>query len=92
MTKTLVIAIFLFLAFYLPSCVFSYIINFCTVCNCTFIQWIRDIQFLLVMANSAVNPFVFSWRMENFRRAFKSIVKCRACRSDSDYVQVGFHQ
>ena len=92
MTKTLVIAISLFLAFYLPSCVFIYIINFCTDCNCTFIHWIRDIQFLLVMANSAVNPFVFPWRMENFRRAFRCIVKCRACRSDSDYVHVGFHQ
>ena len=84
MTKTLVIVMLLFLAFYLPSCVFIYIINLCTDCDCVFIHWIRDIQFLLVMANSAVNPFVFPWRLENFRRAFGSIVICRARRSDSE--------
>ena len=84
MTKTLVIVMLLFLASYLPSCVFIYIINFCTDCDCVFIHWIRDIQFLLIMANSAVNPFVYPWRLKNFRRAFSGIVKCRACRSDSD--------
>ena len=84
MTKTLVILMLLFLAFYLPSCAFIYIINLCTNCDCVFIHWIRDIQYLLIMSNSAVNPFVYPWRLENFRRAFRSIVKCRACRSDSD--------
>ena len=89
-TKTLIIVMLLFLAFDLPSCIFTYIINFCTKCECTFIHWIRDIQFLLVMANSAVNPFVYPWRLENFRKAFRSIVKCRLRRSDSDQVHVGF--
>ena len=84
MTKTLVIVMLLFLAFNFPSCVFIYIINLCADCDCMFIHWIRDIQFLLIMANSAVNPFVYPWRLENFRRAFSSVVKCRACRSDSD--------
>ena len=84
MTNTLLIVILLFLAFYLPSCVFIYIINLCTNCDCVFIHWIRDIQFLLVMANSAVNPFVFPWRLESFRRAFRSIVKCHARWNDSE--------
>ena len=82
MTKTLVIVMLLFLAFYLPSYVFICIINLCTHCDCMFIHWIRDIQFLLIMANSAVNPFVYPWRLENFRKSFSSILKCRACRSD----------
>ena len=76
MTNTLVIVILLFLAFYLPSCIFIYIINFCTNCDYMFIHWIRDIQWLLVMATSAVNPFVYPWRLENFRRSFRRIVKC----------------
>ena len=76
MTKTLVIVILLFLAFYLPSCIFIYIFNFCTECDCVFIHWIRDIQWPLVMATSAVNPFVYPWRLENFRRSFRRIVKC----------------
>ncbi|XP_020615358.1 adenosine receptor A3-like [Orbicella faveolata] len=78
-TKTLVIVLVLFLAFYLPSCVCIYIINFCTDCDCVFIHWVRDIQFVLVMANSGVNPFVYAWRLENYRRAFKSFLTCHAC-------------
>ena len=78
-TKTLVIVLLLFLAFYLPSCVCIYIINFCSTCDCVFIHWVRDIQFVLVMANSGVNPFVYAWRLVNFRKAFKSILTCHAC-------------
>ena len=78
-TKTLVVVLLLFLAFYLPACICIYIINFCTTCDCMFIHWVRDIQTVLVMANSGVNPFVYAWRLENFRKAFKSILTCRVC-------------
>ena len=77
-TKTLVIVLLLFLACYLPSCICIYIINFCTNCDCVFIHWVRDIQFVLVMTNSGVSPFVYAWRLEHFRKAFKSILTCRA--------------
>ncbi|XP_068692323.1 beta-1 adrenergic receptor-like [Montipora capricornis] len=77
-TKTLVIILALFSAFYVPSWVCVYIINFCATCDCIFIHWVRDIQFILVIANSGVNPFVYAWRLENFRKAFKSILTCRA--------------
>ena len=88
MTKTLVIAIFMLLAIYLPSCIFIYIINLCTNCDCMFIHWIRDIQWLLVMTTSAVNPFVYAWRLENFRRVLKSIVTCHPCiRSNQNHYQ-----
>ncbi|XP_068697604.1 trace amine-associated receptor 9-like [Montipora foliosa] len=75
-TTTLVIVLTLFLAGYLPSCVCIYIINLCTDCNCEFIHWVRDIQFALVMANSGVNPFVYAWKLQSFRKAFKSILRC----------------
>ena len=78
-TKTLVIVLVLFLAFYLPACICIYIINFCTNCDCMFIHWVRDIQTVMVMANSGVNPFVYAWRLENFRKAFKSILTCHTC-------------
>ena len=78
-TKTLVIVLLFFLACYLPSCICIYIINFCTNCNCVFIHWVRDTQFVLVMANSGVNPFVYAWRLQNFRKSFKSILTCHAC-------------
>ena len=78
-TKTLVIVLMLFLAFYLPSCICIYIINFCANCNCVFIHWVRDIQFVLMLTNSGVNPFVYALRLDNFRRVFKNILTCRAC-------------
>ncbi|XP_015776142.1 PREDICTED: D(2) dopamine receptor-like [Acropora digitifera] len=78
-TKTLVIVLLLFLACYLPSCICIYIINLCTNCNCMFIHWVRDTQFVLVMANSGVNPFVYAWRLQNFRKSFKSILTCHEC-------------
>lgn len=78
-TKTLLIILALFLAFYLPSCICIYIINLCATCNCVFIHWVQDIQFVLVMMNSCVNPFVYAYRLESYRKAFKSILTCRAC-------------
>ena len=78
-TKTLLIVLALFLACYVPSCICIYIVNLCSTCNCVFIHWVRDIQFVLVMVNSGVNPFVYAWRLQSFRRAFKSILTCRAC-------------
>ena len=42
-TKTLFVALGLFLACYLPSCVCIYIINFCSACDCLFIKWARNI-------------------------------------------------
>ena len=79
MTKTLVIVLTLFLAFYLPSCVCIYIINFCATCDCLLIHWARDVQFALVMANSGVNPFVYAWKLKNFRDAFKVILNSWSC-------------
>ena len=78
-TKTLLIVLMFFLACYLPSCVCIYIVNLCSTCDCVFIHWVRDIQFVLVMANSGVNPFVYAWRLQSFRKAFRSILTFRAC-------------
>ena len=77
-TKTLLIVLMFFLACYLPSCVCIYIVNLCSTCDCVFIHWVRDIQFVLVMGNSGVNPFVYAWRLQSFRKAFRSILTFRA--------------
>ena len=78
-TKTFIIMLTLFLACYLPSCICIYIINLCTVCSCTLIHWARDIPFLLILANSGVNPFLYAWRFENFRKAFMKLLRNRKC-------------
>ena len=80
-SKTCLIMLALFLASYLPSCVFIYIINLCSSCSCNFIHVGRDIHILFILANSAVNPFVYAWRFENIRKViFKLLLGCRDYR------------
>lgn len=73
-TKTLLVMLILFISCYLPACALIYIINLCNTCNCDLVLWSRDVQFLLILANSSMNPFVYSWRLNNCRRAFLWIV------------------
>lgn len=80
MARALVIVLGIFLACFLPSCVCIYIINLCATCGCVFINWIRDVQFYLVMANSALNPIVYPCRMQHFRQAIKTIISCGVCK------------
>jgi len=75
-TKTLLIMLVLFISCYLPACAFIYVINLCTTCKCDLVLWARDLQFLLILVNSAMNPFIYSWRLYNCRRAFLWIVTC----------------
>jgi len=81
-TKTFLIMLAFFLACYLPSCICIYITNLCSSCSCIFIHWARDVHFLLILANSGVNPFVYAWRFDNFRKAFvKLLTGCGKCWS-----------
>ena len=66
----------------LSSCVFLiYITILCSSCSCNFIHVGRDINTLFILANSAVNPFVYAWRFENIRKAiFKLMLGCRDYR------------
>ena len=81
-TKTFLIMLAFFLACYLPSCICIYITNLCSSCSCIFIHWARDVHFLLILANSGVNPFVYAWRFDNFRKAFVKLLSgCGKCWS-----------
>lgn len=83
MAKALVIILGIFLACFLPSCVCIYIINLCSTCNCVFINIIRDVQFILVMANSGINPIVYPCRMKNFRDALKVVLSRVVCEGQA---------
>lgn len=74
-TKSLVFLLMAFAASYFPSCVIIYFMNFCTSCSCLVIHWLRDLQFLLVLLNSFVNPLIYAWRLPGFRRAFVAMMK-----------------
>ena len=77
-TKTFLVMLTLFISCFLPSLILIYIISFCGSCNCLFTHWARDLNYILIMANSSMNPFVFAWRLKPYRKAFVKILTCRA--------------
>ena len=72
--KALSIVLLTFLVSFVPACVIIYLLNFCLSCNCLVVHWLRDIQFLFVLLNSAVNPYLYAWRFPHFRKAFLKIL------------------
>lgn len=94
-TKTFLIMLALFISCFLPSLILIYIISFCSSCNCLFIHWARDINYILIMANSSMNPFVFAWRLQPYRKAFAKILTCRGIvrrlRSVSEHLSISMN-
>ena len=72
-TKTFMFFLGFFLVLSLPPLSFSYILNFCSSCNCRTIHIIRDLQFVSILFPSSVNPFIYALRLPNFRRAITVI-------------------
>ena len=76
-TQAFVVMLGLFLCCYTPSCVMIYIMNLCSSCSCYAIHILRDLQFIFVLCSSALNPFLYAWRLPNFRKAFVRILQWR---------------
>ena len=94
-TKTFLIMLALFICCFFPSLILIYIISFCGSCNCMFIHWARDLNYVLIMANSSMNPFVFAWRLQPYRKAFVKIITCRLVvrklRSVSEHISISMN-
>ena len=63
-----------FFASFTPVCVMIYWLNFWSGCSCELIRWLRDLQFLIVLCNSGINPYLYAWRHEPGKGAFVSII------------------
>lgn len=74
-TKTFLFFLGSFLVLTLPALTFSYVLNFCSSCNCRTIHIFRDLQFLSILFPSSVNPFIYALRLPNLRRAI-TIISC----------------
>ena len=72
-TKAFLFMLVAYLFCYTPSCVMIYIMNFCTTCSCYSIHWLRDMQFLFILLNSCLNPFVYAGRIPAYRSALRII-------------------
>ncbi|EDO32542.1 predicted protein [Nematostella vectensis] len=78
-TQTYMTVLIVFLACYVPSCIMIYLMNMCSTCSCELIHWFRDLQYILVVVNSLINPLVYAIRMPNFRRAILAMLKVSMC-------------
>ncbi|XP_068723550.1 adenosine receptor A1-like [Montipora capricornis] len=75
--KALMVVLCAFLASFAPACITIYLLNFCTSCSCLMIHWLRDFQFLFVSCNSGINPYLYAWRIPQFKRAFFKLVNIK---------------
>lgn len=68
-----------FVGTYIPAVIMIYILHFCETCDCTFLHVLRDLSFLLISANSCVNPFIYAIRVGSFRASIKSAFCYNCC-------------
>ena len=74
-TKTFILVSLMFLACYTPALMIIYTMNWCHSCSCLSIHIMRDMQFVVVIINSSINPFLYSIRFAHFRRAISKILQ-----------------
>lgn len=74
LTKTYLIMLAVFLSCYIPSCIMIYLMNLCHTCSCELIHWLRDFHFVFITLNSLINPFLYAFRLPNFKSAVKRML------------------
>ena len=89
--KALMIVLPAFFASFTPVCVMIYLLNFCSDCSCELIRWLRDLQFLIVLCNSGINPYLYAWRLPQFKRAFYKLLHLKARTKISDITTTLIH-
>ncbi|XP_065066431.1 adenosine receptor A2a-like [Rhopilema esculentum] len=81
-TRAFLYILGLFICCYLPAIVMIYILQFCETCSCDLRHILRDLQFILVSVNSAMNPFVCTIRLGPFRRSIIAVILCKKFRQN----------
>ena len=95
MAVTVIIILAIFYITYLPQFIMIHLARFCSSCeiseeSITFHK-VDVISSRFVFLNSALNPFVYAWRMQKYRRALDSCWKAlkEKLRFSSQRVEVG---
>ena len=76
--KVLMIILLAFFSSFTPACAMIYLLNFCSKCSCLVVHWLRDLQFLIVLCNSGINPYLYAWRLPQFKRAFFKFLRLKS--------------
>lgn len=77
LTKVFAMILMCYMCSFVPACVLIFMMNFCVVCSCEVIHWLRDVQFWLVLLNSVINPYLYALRIPHFKRAICHIIRCQ---------------
>ena len=83
-TRGLLSMLFAFLMCNGPACIIVYTMNLCGTCDCATIHWLRDYSLELTLLNSAVNPFVYTMRIPNFKESVKHVLGLRGAIADEE--------
>ncbi|XP_068757989.1 adenosine receptor A2a-like [Montipora capricornis] len=94
-SKAIAIVISAFLLCFIPWFVVQMILYICFTCNLSLLMLVYSIPAAVMYANSAINPFLYAWRLPKYKETFKHILKkLRGCgryetiaREATDYVQ-----
>ena len=73
-TKTLLIVFIVFLTFWAPLLSLDFVLVNCVACRTDSLHRARDIALTVTYLSSAVNPFLYAWRMSSFRRAVRYLI------------------
>ena len=76
--KALMIILLAFFSSLTPACVMIYLLNFCSKCSCLMVHWLRDMKILIVLCNSGINPYLYAWRLPQFKKAFYKFLHLRS--------------
>lgn len=93
LTSTFISILILFAVCYVTPCLLMYVMNLCIPCSCDVIHWLRDTAFLTVTFNSAINPFLYAWRLPSFRRALKAVMtgsKNNSATTENSQPELGY--
>ncbi|XP_066917831.1 melanocortin receptor 5-like [Clytia hemisphaerica] len=82
-TQTFLIIMLAFVLVYVPAFVMIFTLQFCESCGCVFRHWLRDLQFLLVASNSAINPLICTARLKQFRTSIKQLFTGKRARNSA---------
>ena len=81
-TIVLLIVLSIFMVTYIPALAMLNITDFCFECNCNlrFIFYVTT--YTVLVLNSAINPFLYTIRMKEFRNSIKAMFVCGSTRKN----------
>ncbi|XP_068759986.1 adenosine receptor A2a-like [Montipora capricornis] len=77
--KAIAIVISASLLCFIPWFIVQMIVYICLTCNFSLLMLAHFIAVAVMYVNSAINPFLYAWRLPKYKETFKHILKKRTC-------------